>query len=381
MWTYLVTDLRTKREIGRLPFTNVRFDQALDGSGSFTADTDSSHTAWSDNLADDLMRRVIWPVRAGQPVGAFLLAALPPADMATAVKPVRAVSLAAVLKRRLIQHTLAFNQIDQNEIIRDLIRYALGRGSLVAQVNAALPLSWAAVPWIWLDTNKSGVLRDRLETPGNTDDGYTANGRKVVGDCLDKLRDLEGGAEFRWLYGLDTAGMPAMRLDTGGPPNDHKVGRAPGAAGQLVFEYPSRTVAKCDLGADGEAMVTRAHVVGQDREGVRPIGVATDQSLLDQGYPLLESVWSESSVQEQQTLDAKAAARRSGRSEAVSLVLNGDLPPVFTTYALGDHCALRVRRHDGVRLPDRVIRFTGWSVEVPDSGVGEKVTPAVEVVS
>lgn len=375
-----MTDLRTTQDIGRMPFTEVKFDQALDGSGSFSALTAPSHPGWSDNMADDLMRRVIWPLRAGKPVGAFVFSAMPTADLSAEVRPIRAVPLSALLMRRVIRHTLAFSQVDQNEILRDLMRYALGRGTVNAQVNAALPLEIAGIPWVKLDTTTSGVLRDRMETPGSTDDGYTATGRKVVGSCMANLRELQDGPEFRWLYGLDPSGLPYMLLDTGGPGEGHRVGRTMGLTPPpIVFEFPSQSVAECSYGADGEAMTTTAHVTGQDREGVRPVGMATRTDLLDQGYPLLESVSSESSVQDQGLLDEKATARTSAAAVSLSLKLNGNHPPTFTTYGLGDIAVLRARRADGRRLPDQPIRFTGWSVEVPDSGVDETVSPTVEI--
>lgn len=382
MWSYVVTDLITSQVVGRVPFTGVSFTQTLDGKGSFTGSTLLSHPAWSDRLSDDLWRRVIWPVRAGKPVGAFVFNKMPGAGLRDDSRPIGAVHLAQVFMRRVVQDTLVFSGVDQNNILRDLVRYALGRSTLYASAGATLqPVGSTAVPWIRLDSVESGVLRDRLETPGNTDDGYTAQSRKIIGTCMDQLRDLQDGCEFRWLYGLDsTSGLPFMLLDTGGPGNDHKVGRAAGQAPQVMFEFPSNTVADAAYGADGDAIVGRAHVVGQDREGTRPVGTYTDTWLLNQGYPLLESVWTESSVQQQATLDAKAAAHRYGASESLTLTLNGNLPPTFTTYELGDHVLFRATRPDGKKLSDETLRVTGWTVKIPDTGVGETVTPTVDVL-
>lgn len=381
MWSYLVTDLRTTQVIGRCPLTSVTFAEQLGGVGSFTGRTPAAWPGWSLLPGDDLKKRIIWPMRAGRPVGAYLLSKVPAFDPAIEQdRGVQADHLAAIFMRRVIRDTISFTQVDQNNIIRDLFRYGLGTPTQFASPIVNGTTLGKAIPWIRLDSTTSGVLRDRKEVAGNTDDGYPAAARKIIGTCVKQLTELDDGAELRWLYGLDSAGLPYMQLDTGGASNSHRVGRPKGDTPQIVFEHPSRTVASARFGADGDTIVTRAHVTGQEKEGSRPVGESTGSTLIDQGVPLLESVWSESSVQEQATLDAKAAARRTGAARSWTLSLNGDLPPTFTTYGLGDVVTLRVRRLDGVQMPDQDLRVTGWSVDVDDSLIRETVQPTVEMV-
>ena len=383
----MTTDLRTRTIVdNHCPFTGVQFSEALTGGGSFTGSFKAGWPSWTDTVSNDLMQRVIWPLRHGKPVGAYVFSKMGPYDPAVDVKvPIQAIHLGSVLARRVIKDTLSFSGVDQNNILRDLIRYAIGGTTVYSSPVVNASYDPKNIPWITLDSTLSGVLRDRLETPGNTDDGYPASARKIVDTCLRQLSQLDGGVEFRWLYGLDSSGFPFMKLDTGGATNNHWVGRPRGSVPTLVFEHPSATVASASYGADGEKIVTRAHVLGAEREGSRPIGEATftapiggSGALLDEGYPLLESVWSESSVQEQATLDAKAQGRLGAAADAWSLTLNGWLDPQFTTYGLGDFVVLRVLRADGVQLPDRDLRITGWSVQIDDTGVQEKVTPTLE---
>lgn len=381
-WSYMVTDLRTRTIVDQAcPFTEVSFDEGLRGTGGFRGKFPTGRPSWSDRLSDDGMRRVVWPMRFGRPVGAFVFTAGSPVDpWRSPVQPIECQHLASIFARRVISHTLTFNQVDQNNILRDLVRYSLGQSTQYTTPTLGTGFVPAAIPWITLDTNLSGILRDRKETEGNTDDGYPASARKNVATCMSQVADLVDGVEWRWVYGLDTDGYPYMKLDTGGPGNYHRVGRPPGALPPLVFEHPSRTVLSAVYGFDSTKIVSHAHVLGQQREDNQPIGEGTLGWLYDAGYPLLESVFSESSVQSQDVLTGKAQGKVAASDDAWALTLDGQSEPAFTTYGLGDVVTLRVRRQDGKQLPDRADqRITGWSVRVDDSGASEVVTPTLEM--
>jgi hypothetical protein len=318
-------------------------------------------------------------MRDGVPQGAYLLTQVkwqPP----SVVQTFSGVRLDAVLKDRVIDQTLTFAGVDQNHIFRDLIRYALGRWTSYSSPAVAKDGVGFAVPWIVLDETLSGVPRTRQETEGNTDDGYPGTARKQVQQMLTNLTNLRDemgtrGPEYRWLYRMNTStGLPEMVLDLAGP--TALVGRPLDDAGRLTFDFPGGNVLSASYGFDATTIVTYGHVVGQKQDTTQPVGTSVYGDLLTQGYPAVEKVLSESSVQSVSVLNAKAEGLLHATDDAWSLTLGGNKDPKWGTYGLGDWVTLRVRK--GVRV-DRQMRITGWSVKVDDSGRSETVSPTVEV--
>lgn len=377
-WSYLLSDLTTPWVIDtNVPFTGVTFSDGIgDAGGSFTGTCPVGYRAFSRWPSNDGLRRVVWPCRDGVPVGAYLLTGMSAADAAATQIQWKGVRLDWILGQRVIRDTLKFLTVDQNDIFRDLIRYALGRSTLFASPNAQQVdmLPQAAVPWIALDDRRSGIQRTRQETEGNRDDGYPAAARKVVGAMLKNLTELQQGIEYRWLYRM-VDDLPQMLLDTAGP--TLKVGTPADYPSKLTFDYPGGNISTATWGFDATSMVTRAHIIGQQQDTAQPIGTATHNELWAQGYPLIDKVLSESSVQDQGVLDGKAAAQLSATSDAWAITLDGQRRPKFTAYGVGDYVTLRVKQ--GGQRRDRDMRITGWSVTPDDSGRTEKVTPSVEV--
>lgn len=360
-----------------MPFTGVSFSDGLnDSGGSFTGTCPVDYKAFSGWPSNDGLRRVVWPCRDGIPCGAYLLTGGTMRDASAATIEWKGVRLDWILGQRNIKDTLTFLTIDQNDIFRDLIRYALGRPTSFAAPNVQQVdmLPQAEVPWIALDSVRSGITRTRQETPGNRDDGYPAAARKNVGQMLKNLAELQQGIEYRWLYRM-AGGLPQMLLDTAG--STLKVGTPEDYAGRLTFDYPGGNVTSASWGFDSTSIVTRGHVIGQLQDTTQPIGTATYPDLWAQGYPLIEKVLSESSVQDQGVLDAKAAGLLRAAGDSWSITLDGGARPTFTTYGVGDWVTLRVKQ--GRARRDRAMRITGWTVAPDDSGTTEKVTPSVEV--
>jgi hypothetical protein len=158
-----------------------------------------------------------------------------------------------------------------------------------------------------------------------------------------------------------------------------RVGHGTDFPAKPTFEFPGGNVLTCNYGVDGETLINRADVLGQEREGSKPIGSATWVDTINDGLPLREGVWSESSVSEQATLDQKAWWRIAGHTEAWSLTLSGQRSPVFGSWEIGDFVLLRVKRL-GVKLPIQRLRITGWSIKVDDTGLSETITPTLETV-
>ena len=384
-WSCLVTDVRTSTVVARdVPMTSMTFTDSLTDGGTFTGSYPAEFPAFSKTLmiGNDLLRRVFWPMRDGQPMGAYIFTGIPPTDIDAVEQQVHGSRIDSVLGKRLIRQTLNFTNVDQCDIYRDLVRYGLGRTTEHSTPSVSSDSDAMTVPWIRLDSTMSGVLRTRQETTGNTDDGYPADARKIVGTCLKQLTELSDqaagttGPEARLNYAMDpVTELPYVTVTLGYP----QVGHPAGDPAKPVFEFPGGNILSVKNGADGTAIVTRADVTGQEKEGSKPIGTATYQELHDQGFPLWEGTWSESSVQDVTLLGQKAQGRLHGAQGAWSITLDGNRRPLLGSYDLGDYAWLRLKR-GGRRLADTLVRITGWSVAVDDSGVSEIVTPTVEEV-
>lgn len=383
-WSYMITDTTTRTIVARhVPMTKVSFSDSLDGGGSFQAQFDVDRPEFSEWVSGDQLRRVIWPCRNGVPQGAFLLTDLPAVEAATDVQPIRAQRLDWLFGFRAITQTLTFPGVDQNHIMRDLMRFGMGRLTEYAAPNAQLEAEVrpaAQIPWITLDDRTSGVSRVRQETTGNTDDGYPGSARKIVSQMVENITKLEQGPEYRWLYRMAPDGLPEMVLDTAGP--GLLVGKPEDDPARISFEYPSGrngNIQSATYGSDGTKIVTRGHILGQNRDSGAGavIGTAVYTDLHSMGFPLMDRVASESSVQNQNVLDGKAAGLLHAADDAWALSLDGGGNPGWGTYGLGDWSVLRVRQGRTPRR--RSMRITAWSIAVEDSGRSEKVTPTVEV--
>lgn len=365
-----------------VPFAGVRFTDTLRDGGSFTGRMPAGHPAFSVDAADDLWRYMVVPCRDRRPMGAFILTSLPNEVLDSPTIGVQGVRVDELLNRSELYDDLNFTAVDQLDIARDLLRYWLGyptqfTASPVTQGLAA----WKQYPWVRLGGGSSGVLRTRqVTTSGASDDGYRGVGGKFMGQLLKQLSELgdepgvsaKPGFEYRWDYGIDSDGF-FVQVNFGYP----MIGTSKDAPGKIVFEFPGSAVLSASMGVDGSNFASRFRVLGQDREGTRPTESRYSQERLGQGYPLVDRNLSDSSSNEPGTLGDKADAQltlSSTVNTGFALTLNGDGQPMFGTYNLGDWVTLRLKR-GGRLLPDKTVRFTGWSVDVDDTGEFETITP------
>ena len=360
-----------------VPMSGVSFTDSLTQGGSFTGSYEWGFPG--TDLVDPVNRVLVWPMRDGVPQGCYLITKLPNTSVLSPVQQMTGVRVDHELWERLIRQTLTFVGVDQHDIFRDLVRYGLGQST---QFTTPIVLpdgvvsAGMQVPWIRLGTNTSGVVRTRQETQGNTDDGYPASARKNVGNCLTQLTQLQDGPEYKLMYGLDPVSeQPYVSLVLGTP----RVGHGTDFPAKPTFDFPGGNVLECSYGVDGETLVNRADVLGQEREGAKPIGTSTWLDTINDGLPLREGVWSEGSVSEQATLDAKAWGHINGHQTGWSLTVSGQRSPVFGSWEIGDFVLLRVKR-GGKKLPVQRLRITGWSIKVDDTGLSETITPTLETV-
>lgn len=251
----------------------------------------------SDVLAPK--RRVVWPVLDGRIYGAFLVAAWAPygpRDTSVSFTAARADSL---LWKRLIEQTIEFQDVDQFDIARALVAYALN-------------LPFGGLPWLRVDQSMSGVRRTFV--------GDTAFKTGTVADALTKLSQMEDGFDIRLDYSFDyRTGLPLATLRFGHP----TLGRT---APVVPLEYP------------GSVLDWTFSVDTADTENyVRAYGSADtsdpaiDEESLLQEWPLLQGAES-SQATDREALNAQARARRDahqGELNGWSLTVANDLLPMF----------------------------------------------------
>ena len=362
-WRYLVTDLRSGNQLCEaLPLRTESIPDSLISIPRLTGTVDLADPIFtSDAGADDGVnadqataptRTVIWPLRDERPVGCFLVWARPGYTSGATSMTIQADRIDSLLAARTVRDTLQFSQVDQLDIARDLIRYALGRPMLHVLEQPPSTGPAADVPWLRLDDTLSGVLRDRLDV-----NGYQGSSRKKIIDLLTELAAVEGGFEQRIDYAIDPAtNTPYATWRFGYPTLGVSAEDT-----QLGFEHPG-AVEELTLDEDGYTSATLVDLMGAGEGEATIIGTAATET--DDGGPLLEMAVRQTSITQQSTADAKAAAEladRLGVNEGWKLRLRADAQPVFGSYVLGDHIVVRVSDSRWA-LREVVLRVIGWDV-------------------
>lgn len=385
-WSVWVTRWGTGQVIGKIPGAGMKFTDSLRQGGSITCDVPVDARFLSADPEDDYWRLVFWPCLNGQPMGSYVF--LGHGWDGGPTYQVTGQRCDVVLRRRTIRSTLAFTQIDQNDIFRDLLRAAVSQPTLFS--SPSVTQSWevpSRIPWWRYGTAKSGVLRDRLETPGNTDSGYPGLARKIIGQMIQNLTELGDepgtstlpGPEYRLLYSLDAAtNEPRVMWDIDYPTVGVKVSNP----GRKSFEWPGGNISSIKAAGDGSAMGNRVAVLGGEVAGTRAVGDA-DKLVSDpvNALPYLEIVLSDQAT-ELGTLEAKAAGGVAGAMKpnlGVNITVRGDRAPYLGTYLIGDAVKLKVRKGNRPTTV-RDVRITGLDVQVDRTGNTETVTPTLALL-
>lgn len=408
----MITDVIGGAVIHRsAPLSNVRFDVTLDG-GSFAADipirsfgnaTTIQYTDLPGPELDEMvldedvldpqiatrvqstgrpiitedsyepLRRVVWPCWNGEPYAPYLIMGLGAHDpvVDTTVSLIGRRADIAIMERTGIRDNIQFVNQDQFRIFRSLFEYGCGRNTTHATtiVNGASQRiaqgSWLGAGWETL----SGVSRTRRIVPGNEEDGYPGNARKMIETCLSQLCNLENGFERTVRCTIDpVSGEPLATVVMAYP----RVGQA---TPRVVFEYPGGNVSSCVRAKDGSNWASLVDYTGQEKNGSRPIGWSLDRTALNAGYPLLDRVFSASDVSSVTVLAAKARGRLTGKVPTTwQVTIDPRRQPVWGSYALGDHVLLRLRT---TPVQDHDLRIIGISVAVSDDGQAV-VTPTLQ---
>lgn len=325
-WTYLVSDLRTKRIVGELPLTSVSLTKTLNGSGQMKGQLKLGSAQVQAIDAYDLtrpVRRCIYALRDGTPWwgGIIWASAYDSAEQRVEMgladwwsyfdhrKVLEILSAGPWATSYIAGLSKVYTQQDQNSIARDLVT--------LAQSHTAGDIG------VVVDMATSGILRDR------TYDGFDLT---YTGEALRNLSAVIDGPDIRFDVGaLDTNGRVPRLMLTGAPLLGQQGNPHVWDHGGNMLSYT------WDVG--GGIMATRAFAQGEGDDRGTLIAVSEDTSKYDEGWPLMETDDIFDGVTVDATLQEHADTLRESLSlpfTTLTLKVRGDIAPTLGQYAPGD---------------------------------------------
>lgn len=358
-YTYLFVDILTNRVIHELPCYGTWFSRELSGTGNMTA-TIAMNTAQYSNqeikgattpgktalyaLCDDA---VVWggPIwtRTYNSVGSSL--------------QLSGQTWESWPLKFFPDVSLTYSSIEQRNIAIDL----LTRLQSVSQQNAlfTLPSNYPAQ-----------VVRT---------ENFPFADLKSYGDLIEYLSEYDTGFDYEILPYMDTNGVLQRYVNLGGP----KLGRLQ-AQSTLVFDYPT-SITDYYYSENASAGAVKVYGVGGAQgDNVAPIrSQYTQADIAASGsFPLLQDVYTNGDVTNQQTLDAQTKAfGDSKRVPVVGWTINVDptIDPVLGTWQLGDQAHITIEDTGFFETPfSGYVRVIGWELTPPAADTKEALKLIIE---
>lgn len=356
-YRWIVGDLRTGKISRTIDLTDTRWSTDIADDGTLDASfplrsrrpdgTLEWPTAYSDTAAAKSFLAVAYVNAAGdetfQAAGPIWKSRF---DDATGVLSVGASALSSYFDHRKVIPVLAPGQNPATASVT----YDTAELSLIAKrlVELSQSHTGGALPIVLPDDADLGGAGDAHT---RTYPGYELG---WVGERLKQLSEVIGGPEYQFVprrrtddprfieWVMRIGVQPTMLLTQDGPP--------------WVFDrtVPTSPVASISVETDGTDQTFRSWAAGQGEAEGRPIAYVEDDTLIDLGWPLLESeVTATDSVSRLETLIGHASddiAANARPIETWTVIVNRDARPNVAQYQAGDWCVVRVRDH--IYLPD-----------------------------
>lgn len=358
-YTYVTADLLTGAVLDELPLGGVSFSRALNDAGGLSGSfAYTARTAALLRPATTPARTALYALRDNQVVWGGIIWTRR-VDHDARIVTLGCADWWSYFDHRLIVATADFTLVDQNDIARTLLA--------TAQANVPDNLGITAT------TGASG----RVLTRAFADFNYS-----TVAAQLAQLAEDEGGPDIRFdTTGSLTDGIQ-RRMAIGTP----RLGRSSAESGH-VFDYGAQGAVMTSLveSEDGTLVGTRHYALGPGFEAGKRVGVAQDDALITLGFPTLETTtsYSDDSLDSQAAIDAKARADLASRNGIRSLPAGAAIGFDPADLLPGDEVLLEVTSdwyNDDPSVDTRGIwslptRVTAFSVNVPDDGGQERITP------
>jgi hypothetical protein len=256
-------------------------------------------------------------------------------------------------KRKALNWTLPYAAQVLSYTNMSLGSIAIALGQLVTnnatKPGSSLPINWP-VPEVDADSTHTR--------------NYYGYELKNVGDIWTDLTGVINGPDLDlqpvWADGSRSAINYNFRVGTDEQPQLF-------AAQQIVFDaaQPQSSVKSLTLLEDASLLTTQRWANGSGISGASLMSMATSSTLTSAGYPLLETEVDYATVIDQVTLDAHTAGDLVTFDTSTiqwGLTVDATLPPLFGSYATGDHARVRVANHlwipDG-DYPMRIVSMSG----------------------
>jgi hypothetical protein len=335
IWTFSVADLQTRIVLADLPFDGVSYSTPLNDAGTFGASLMLDDRIARKHDVRDLTtpgRRCFYAFRDSVPMFGGIIwsssydsssqkVSIGGADWwsyfdARKILP----SLAALnpaLTTEVATLSTVFDNEDQNAIARGLVSLAQSHTGGDIGVD--------------LDASFSGFFRDRT---------YYGYDLADVGEALRQLCNVVDGPDMRFIVAADPAAPSgvARRLIIGEP----WLGQQ---GSEHVWEY-GRNLTGYTWPRDGASMATRAFAIGEGMEQGLKIGWHEDTGPYTQGWPLLETEVSHTTVREDATLVESAEGDQFAVRNPIvlpTLTLRPGVAPQLGDYSTGDDARLIIQ--------------------------------------
>lgn len=347
--TFTAHDLRTGKQLSRLPFTGW-FDETLNDAGMIQGTVDLATRSRSGKpLAQALIdattprRTVIWVQRDQRLLDGYIIWARPGTFADGRLLVITGASIFSYFLRRRMRETRNYHQVDQTAIAGDLIAYAQSHPG--SDINVAI------------DTPASGVPRNRQPIAWDFE-------LRVIGTLIQQLAGVIGGFDFS----IDASivnDQPQATFRTHYP----RRGRTAAANG-LVFSAERRgNLLDVRLAEDESERPNTVLGVGAG-EDITQLGTpAVNMAEIDAGYPLVEGSYVRKNIYETDTLDANTAAElhRRADSDRWRLVIDPShkMAPLGS-WVVGDDARVIIPPGKYWRWPngfDGVLRIVGQRIE------------------
>lgn len=326
-WTYLVADLRTNVIIGDLPLAaGAQISKVLNGSGTLSGTTlplaDPRMKALNVYDMTTPARRAIYAIRDNTPWWGGIIWTRSYDSTADTVS-IGCADFWSYFDHRFVLPAITLPPATPTTVAEAVDTINREQCSLAGQLILDAQLFTGGdigVNWIGGVTD---VVRER---------SYLGYELGTVAQRLRDLANLVDGPDMVFDVGpFDTNGRPKRILITGTPklgltgtPYVWEIG------GNLVsYVWPS----------DGTKMTTKTYAIGDGTDVSTLIAVDEDTSRYDDGWPILESSTTHTSVVDFDTLVNYAAADLANNRLPVALPklrVRGDLPPRFGEFGIGD---------------------------------------------
>ena len=361
VYTYLAYDLRSGQPIAELPLSGVTYTTVLNDDGTLSANIAPGNALGRDDLKAVLPgRTIIYVDRDGALQGpGWIYWDDDPSPSKVDIPESGCRGTLSYFDHRRILTTLVYVQVDQLVLAGDIIKS-------LQQV----------------DGGNIGVLVPDLTCGVRRDRTYAASEVRNAREAIQQLAAVIDGFDFRFEARYGTSGAPEVVFNRGYP----YLGRSVSDSG-LVLEYPGNLL-DYRFSRSGSSIATRVDAIGAGTDDDALRTYATNQALLDAGWPVLETDVSFSDVSVLTTLEEHALAEALARRGIVvtpEVTLLGDDPPV-ESYEVGDW--VRLRLTDAVFYGDLLAadvdaqaRIVQKSVTPPDDSGIEKVKLTLSTVA